>query len=114
MGYRLQNVNDVTQQNEVGLGVSFSANTSLFAPIYTTTTQTRENLKTLLLTRIGERIMQPTYGTDLITILFEPNLSSLKSEIQTLIQEPINYWLPYINIESIDVVTNEDDPKLFS
>jgi uncharacterized protein len=112
MGYRLQNVNDVTQQNEVGLGVSFSANTSLFAPIYTTTTQTRENLKTLLLTRIGERIMQPTYGTDLITILFEPNLSSLKSEIQTLIQEPISYWLPYINIESIDVVTNEDDPTL--
>jgi len=112
MGYRLQTINDVTQQNEVGLGVSFSANTSLFAAIYTTDTQTRENLKTLLLTRIGERVMQPTYGTDLLTILFEPNLSSLKSEIQTLIQEPINYWLPYINIESIDVVTNEDDPTL--
>ena len=47
-----------------------------------------------------------------LPFLFEPNLSSLKSEIQTLIQEPINYWLPYINIESIDVVTNEDDPTL--
>jgi phage baseplate assembly protein W len=56
--------------------------------------------------------MQPTYGTDLITILFEPNLSELKSEIQTLLKAPITYWLPYVNIESIDVVTNEDDPTL--
>lgn len=112
MAYRLESINEVTQQNEVGLGVSFSANTSLFAPIYTTDMQTKENLKTLLLTRIGERVMQPTYGTNLITIIFEPNLSSLKTQIQTLIQEPVNYWLPYINIESIDVITNEDDPTL--
>jgi phage baseplate assembly protein W len=56
--------------------------------------------------------MQPTYGTDLITILFEPNLSELKSEIQTLLKAPITYWLPYINIESIDIITNEDDPTL--
>jgi phage baseplate assembly protein W len=112
MGYRLESINDVTQQNEVGLGISFSANASLFAPIYTTDIQTKENLKTLLLTRIGERVMQPTYGTNLITIIFEPNLSSLKTQIQTLIQEPVNYWLPYINIDSIDVITNEDDPTL--
>jgi uncharacterized protein len=66
----------------------------------------------LLLTRIGERVMQPTYGTNLINIIFEPNLSSLKTEIQTLIQDPINYWLPYINIESIDIITNEDDSNM--
>jgi uncharacterized protein len=112
MAYRLESINDVTQQNEVGLGVSFSANTSLFASIYTTLSQTKENLKTLLLTRIGERVMQPTYGTNLINIIFEPNLSSLKTEIQTLIQDPINYWLPYINIESIDIITNEDDSNM--
>jgi phage baseplate assembly protein W len=112
MGYFLQTANDVTQNNEVGLGVSFSTNKGLFDSIYTSDAQTRENLKTLLLTRKGERIMQPTYGTDLITILFEPNLSELKSEIQTLLKAPITYWLPYINIESIDIITNEDDPTL--
>ena len=112
MSYKIVSINEVSQTNEVGLGVSFSANTSLFAPIYTSNIQAKENLKTLLLTKIGERVMQPTYGTNLLTIIFEPNLSNLKPEIQTLIREPINYWLPYINIESIDIVTNEDDPTL--
>jgi len=112
MAYRLQTVNDITTPNEVGLGVSFSSNTSLFAPIFTTPVQTKENLKTLLLTRVGERVMHPMYGTSLLAIIFEPNLTSIKSEIKELISEPISYWLPYIDIESIDIITAEDDPLM--
>ena len=29
-----------------------------------------------------------------------------------LISTPISYWLPYINIVSIDITTNEDDPNM--
>jgi hypothetical protein len=45
-------------------------------------------------------------------IIFEPNLVDLKPEIQDLISVPISYWLPYINIDSIDITTNEDDPNM--
>jgi phage baseplate assembly protein W len=42
--------------------------------------------------------MQPTYGTNLINVLFEPNNEELKEDIQDLLKTAINYWLPYINI----------------
>jgi phage baseplate assembly protein W len=113
MAYQIESANDTTQKNEIGLGVSFGVTrTALFSPIYTTNKQTHENLKTLLLTRIGERYLQPSYGTNLLNIIFEPNLVDLKPEIQDLISVPISYWLPYINIDSIDITTNEDDPNM--
>jgi phage baseplate assembly protein W len=113
MAYQIESANNTNQNNEIGLGVSFGVTrTTLFSPIYTTNKQTHENLKTLLLTRIGERYLQPSYGTNLLNIIFEPNLVDLKPEIQDLISVPISYWLPYINIISIDITTNEDDPNM--
>ena len=83
-----------------------------FTPIYLTTDQAFENLKTLLLTRKGERYQQPEFGTSLLNILFEPNTSLVKQAIDDFITQPVARWLPYINIEDINVVTPEDDPNL--
>ena len=114
MGYQVVPVNNiVTVTNNVGLGVAFSTGThGLFSSIYTTPQQIKENLKSLLLTRIGERHMQPTYGTNLLNIIFEPNISDLKEDITELLTAPINYWIPSISIESVDIITNEDDPNM--
>ena len=109
MGYRIEEVNDTVSTNDVGLGVSFATGERLFSPIFSTTEQTRENLKTLLLTRIGERYMQPNFGTNLLGLIFEPNNIELKPEIRNVIQQPINYWLPYVELQSIDITTAEDD-----
>ena len=114
MGYQVVPVNNiVTVTNNVGLGVAFSTGThGLFSSIYTTPQQVKENLKSLLLTRVGERHMQPTFGTNLLNIIFEPNISDLKEDITDLLTTPINYWIPSISIESIDIITNEDDPTM--
>jgi len=114
MGYKVVPVNNIVNvTNNVGLGVAFSTGThGLFSSIYTTPQQVKENLKALLLTRVGERHMQPTYGTNLLNIIFEPNISDLKEDITDLLTAPINYWIPSISIESIDIITNEDDPNM--
>jgi len=112
MGYRIESINVITETTEIGLGVSFAPGDALFSPIYSSNIQAKENLKTLLLTRIGERYMQPTFGTNLLNIIFEPNVSALKAEIADLLTQPITYWLPYISIENLDIVTAEDDPLL--
>ena len=96
----------------VGLGVGFPLIGPGGSVIYISSEQALQNLKTLLLTRIGERYGIPDYGTNLLNALFEPNVSELKNTIVELIQPKIAYWLPYIFIESIDVVTAEDDPDL--
>jgi phage baseplate assembly protein W len=54
----------------------------------------------------------PTYGSDLLYILFEPNLNDLKDNIKDLIRTPINRWLPGIEVIDIVITTAEDNPDL--
>ena len=98
----------VDPASSAALGVGLQSLT----PIYLTTDQAFENLKTLLLTRKGERYNQPTFGTDLLNILFEPNTNLVKQAINDIINEPVASWLPYIDITDINVVTAEEDPLL--
>jgi len=55
------------------------------------------------MTKKGERIMQPNFGTGLHSLLFEPMDSSFETKLQETITSNVNYWLPYINIEEIDI-----------
>jgi|TARA_B100000035_G_scaffold312573_1_gene324357 phage baseplate assembly protein W len=108
MGFQVVRDIETNSLEGIALGISYET----MRPIFVSIDQTLENLKNLLLTRKGERFYQPLFGSDLLEILFEPNISELKQEIQEIITEPINFWLPYVNIESIDIVTAEDDPTL--
>ncbi len=111
MAFVYENItNNLT--TDTGIGVSLSNLDTIFSTVYTPQQQAHENLKTLLLTRIGERYMQPEYGTRLLEIVFQPNTYELKPEIEDILVEPINFWLPYILIDSIDITTAEDNPNL--
>ena len=63
----------------------------------------KANLKNLLLTAKGERVMQPEFGTGLQSLLFEPMDDMFEDKLQDVITQTVSYWLPYINIEQIDV-----------
>jgi len=115
MGYTLvTNVsNNALFDNLQPLGIGLNFETSqLFDNVYQNATQAINNLKLLLLTKIGERFGVPTYGSDLLYILFEPNLNDLKDNIKDLIRTPINKWLPGINVIDIVITTAEDNPDL--
>jgi phage baseplate assembly protein W len=113
MAYQIININDVTSNNElIGLGVSFSETSPMFRTIYSSNDQAVQNLKSLLLTRKGERYMEPNFGTNLLNIVFQPNISNLKQEISDILLQPIAYWLPYINVDNLDIITADDDPNL--
>jgi len=113
MGYNIVSPNEINKTRSRGLGIKYVSNGGqLFRPIDVDIDQALENLKNLLLTRLGERVLQPTFGCRLFEILFQPNVSELKDEIKHIILQPVNFWLPYITIDEVDVVTNEDDPNL--
>ena len=113
MAFVYENIAQVVDSvNEIGLGVKFTNADSIFKTIYTVREQAKENLKTLLFTRIGERYMQPTFGTNLLNLLFEPNTIQIKEDVSEILIDPINVWLPYISIENINVITAEEDPTL--
>lgn len=108
MGFRVVEPLQINVLESIALGIS----TDSLSPNYITIDQAKENLKNLLLTRKGERLIHVDFGSDLLKIVFQPNVSELKQDINTVISDSINYWLPYISIETLDIVTNQDDPTL--
>lgn len=68
----------------------------------------RESLVILLSTRIGERIMNPTYGCNLEDLLFEPLNLTLKTYVGDLIKTAILYFEPRIDLKRVDIVPNDD------
>jgi len=78
-------------------------NTGYFDQAFTTYEQAKSNLRNLLATKKGERIMQPEFGTGLHSLLFEQLDTNLEQDLQNVITQTVSFWLPYINIEEIDV-----------
>jgi phage baseplate assembly protein W len=114
MGYRIISVdtNVLKTGAPTALGISYESSDRVFTSIYTTSEQAVLNLKTLLLTRIGERYGYPQFGTHLLNVIFQPISDSLRDEIKNIITEPVSMFLPYITLDEIDIKTPEDDPNL--
>ena len=79
------------------------AGASVFALSYSTEEQAISNLKNLLLTRKGERFMQPDFGTIILDSIFEPSTVDLETRLQDGLNEDIEFWLPYIIVDQIEV-----------
>lgn len=95
---------DLLPDVAVGIKLPFiGKDGNLFDLSYSTQDQAISNLKNLLLTRRGERIMEPYFGTTIQDSLFEPNTVDVIDGIQSSIREAVSYWLPYIIIDSLTV-----------
>ena len=70
---------------------------------YSTEDQLISNVKNLVLTRRGERIMQPMFGTTLQDALFEQNTELLTQTVRSSIEDAIKFWLPYVDITELTV-----------
>jgi uncharacterized protein len=82
--------------------------TGYFQQAFTSYEQAKSNLKNLLLTDKGERVMQPEFGTGLKGLLFEQMTDDFEQQLQDTITQSVNYWLPYITIEEIDVTMTDE------
>lgn len=78
-------------------------NTGYFSQAFSSFEQAKSNLRNLLLTRKGERVFQPNFGSGIHALLFEQATNDLESKLQENITNSVNFWLPYINIDTIDV-----------
>lgn len=99
-------VKDTEEFGEYAYGITLpisKGETGYYKQAFNSIDQARTNLLNLLLTNRGERIMQPDFGTGLQRLLFEQMVDSLEDEITDEITTSVNFWLPYINIEEIEV-----------
>lgn len=107
------NVSDLAENDYkiIGIGINRKSNSNgIFAVNYTTLTQAKDSLENLILTKKGERIMQPEFGCDIWELLFEPIVEeTISSKIENSIISAVEIWLPYLNIDNIIFDYDEND-----
>lgn len=80
----------------------------MFEQTFTSLDAAKSNLRNLLLTKRGERVMQPNFGTGLHSLLFEPMDNEFEQKLQETITDSVRFWLPYITIENIEVDMSDE------
>ena len=99
-------VKDTKEFNDYAFGITLPVqrgNTGYFSQAFSSFEQAKANLRNLLMTRKGERVMQPNFGTGLHELLFEQMTPEFETRLEETITKNVNYWLPYINIREIDI-----------
>ena len=99
-------VTDTEEFSNQAYGITLPAqrgNSGFFASAFNSFEQAKSNLKNLLLTRKGERIFQPNFGSGIHELLFEQATDNLEQRLQENITNSVNFWLPYIDISTIEV-----------
>lgn len=71
----------------------------------------KQNLKMILLTAPGERIMEPDFGVGLRNYLFQNYNQNTISEIDEKIKEQVLKYLPVILIENISYSQSPTNPN---
>jgi len=81
----------------------------------TTRDAIREDIKILLLTKKGERVVNSSIGTNIPILagqLFEPAIKEdLEPEITIEVKQALATWMPYVTLESLEVFTSAEAPR---
>jgi len=72
----------------------------------------KQNVKMVILTYPGERIMMPEFGVGIARYLFDPTSSNIYSELQMVIKSQLNKYIPSINLTNVSTTSAGDDHKL--
>ncbi len=70
------------------------------------------NIKSLLLTNWGERVMQPDFGCNFRQFIFEQKTTSLKSSVADRVRAQLDKWLPFLTLVGLYVKFSEEDKSI--
>jgi len=71
----------------------------------------REAIRIILSTERRERVMMPEFGGGLQRFLYEPNTPATHRLIQECIKRAVGRWEPRVHVESVQVITDPDEPR---
>ena len=108
MAYELNKkiVIDTEEFNNYAVGITLPiqrGDDGYFRQSFKTFDQVRSNLKNLLLTKRGERILQPDFGSGLHDLLFNPATEKFEEDLENTINDAVAKWLPYVIVEDINI-----------
>ena len=103
-----KSVREIDRDDNIYVGVKFPLEYNrvdgFFPQSKTVREQSKSNLRNLLLTSPGERVMQPEFGSNLKAILFDSFDDVSSDNIEEAVREAVNRQLPYITINEVIVI----------
>ena len=91
-----------------GITLPIQIGNTAFNQSFTSFEQAKTNIKNVLLTKKLERVMNPDFGSGLQELLFQMNDEILLSDVDSVIRESVERWLPYVSIDSIDINSSNE------
>jgi phage baseplate assembly protein W len=82
--------------------------TGFFEQGFDALTQVKSNLINLILTRKGERVYQPTFGSDLHSLVFAQMDQEYEQKVKQAVVSAVRTWMPFLRIQE-QTVTRDDD-----
>ena len=74
----------------------------------------QQNLKMLLLTSPGERVMDPNFGVGMRRFLFEQNNANTHSQIKAKIRRQVSEYMSFVEIEDVLFAFEANNPMIKS
>ena len=90
-----------------------ASNGAALQSTYFTKDQIKANMRSLFSTMIGERVMQPTFGTYLYNLLFEQvNVDLKEKQIRDEVDRAVQLWVPEVNVTDVSFPEMTDEKKI--
>jgi len=91
-----------------GMKYPYVMSNNTFELAYDNLTALKSNLTNLLSTKRGERLIQPLFGTNLHTFIFEHQSDELNEKIFKEIESTVAFWIPQVSIQQIELSSSQD------
>ena len=69
----------------------------------------KENLKQIILTGVGERVMRRSYGGGVWQVVHDPNNSALRAIVQHQVAKTITCWETRVVLQEVAVTQDKED-----
>jgi phage baseplate assembly protein W len=110
MAYRIPNKNPIDVGSRVAIGVSIPFNSpQIFTQTYTTQEQIKSNIINYILTDRGERIFNPTFGSNIRNSIFENITPNLLKNLETTLSDDLTAYFSTVNFADVRIIPNYDE-----
>jgi phage baseplate assembly protein W len=103
---------DLDKNIAIGVSLPFNAG-GVFNSTYSTKDQIKSNIINLFLTKKGERIENPEFGTDIHKLLFENINNDILSNLKQELYNSVNKFIPNITILNINITPEPDTNTIY-
>ena len=109
MAYNAQTISPIDFKPSVGVGVSLPFNgKACFNPTFTTSEAIKANLINWFLTNKGERPLNPNFGGNLRSFIFQQITQDTLEFLEEDIQSQLGLYFPSVIIKNLEISTQTD------